>query len=237
MLAYACCYYCVSFCLIVDFFDDCLGLYGFAVFVIAESVFLFPACDLFEPVLAVFVFNLFCEFRQNDLCVADDGNVDVDVLCDAGRVDIYMDNFGFWCESFNYAGDTVLKSFADCYEQFREMLADETVVGVAGKVDTSRDRVQFIVEKLMVPEELPVKDAGVVHIRISDPNPSEDDLYHLRAFLFERQGGCPVHLHINGDGGSQEIVVRASEQLTVSSQPETIEEIQKHPQVAEVWRE
>ena len=67
--------------------------------------------------------------------------------------------------------------------------------------------------------------------------PSEEDLYHLRAFLFERQGGCPVHLHLNGEMGTREVVVRASEQLTVSSRPEVLAEIRNHPQVTEVWKE
>jgi DNA polymerase-3 subunit alpha len=137
-------------------------------------------------------------------------------------------------EDFN--GSIELVFFADCYEQCRSMILDETIVGLQGKVDTSRDRVQFIVESVVKPEELPVKDSGVIHIRIADAHPSEEDLYHLRAFLFERPGKCSVLLHING-GESDEVVVKASEQLMVSSLPETLGEIGDHPQVAEVWKE
>ena len=46
-----------------------------------------------------------------------------------------------------------------------------------------------------------------------------------------------MHLHLNGDDGTREVVIKASEQLTVSSQPEVLGEIQNHPQVTQVWKE
>jgi DNA polymerase III subunit alpha len=136
----------------------------------------------------------------------------------------------------DFKGTIELVFFSDAYEQSREDLIDETVIGIEGKVDTSRDRIQFVVERTIKPEDMPMKDTGEVHIRIADGGSSEEDLYHLRAFLFERPGGCSVYLHINGNDRQEELTVRASEQLMVSSNPETLSEIQEHPQVLKVWK-
>jgi DNA polymerase-3 subunit alpha len=137
-------------------------------------------------------------------------------------------------EDFNGTIDLVF--FSDVYESCRESLGEEAVLGVEGKIDMSRDRLQLVVEQVYSPEEIPLKDTGEIHIRIEDSNASEEDMYHLRAFLFDRPGGCNVFLHFNGNGAANGITVRASDQLTVSSSPDTITEIESHPHVLEVWK-
>jgi DNA polymerase-3 subunit alpha len=136
----------------------------------------------------------------------------------------------------DFNGSLELVFFSDVYARFSHLLENESVVGVEGKVDTSRNRVQFVVENVMTPDELPEKDTGQLHIRIAPTAMSEDALYHLRAFLFERPGGCEVYIHMKDDANS-ETVVRASDQLMVSSQPTVVEEIERHPQVADVWKQ
>ncbi|MFW5788617.1 MAG: DNA polymerase III subunit alpha [Spirochaetota bacterium] len=138
-------------------------------------------------------------------------------------------------EDFNGSIELVL--FSDAYEESRELLVDETVVGVEGSVDTSRDRVQFVVEKLAPPDELPERDAGQLHLRIAHEHASEEELYELRAFLHDRPGGCSVYLHVNGTDGSDECVIRASNQLMVSSQPTAVADIERHPFVEAVWKQ
>ncbi|MFW6260909.1 MAG: DNA polymerase III subunit alpha [Spirochaetota bacterium] len=138
-------------------------------------------------------------------------------------------------EDFNGTIELVL--FSDAYEASRELLVDETVVGVEGSVDTSRDRIQFVVETLVPPEELPERDTGQLHLRIAHDHASEEELYELRAFLHDRPGGCSVYLHMNGSDGSDECVIRASSQLMVSSQPVAVAEIERHPFVEAVWKQ
>jgi DNA polymerase III subunit alpha len=138
-------------------------------------------------------------------------------------------------EDFNGTIELVL--FSDAYEESRELLVDETVVGVEGSVDTSRDRTQFVVAKMVDPIDLPERDTGQLHLRIAHEHASEEELYELRAFLNERQGGCSVYLHVNGKNGSDECVIRASSQLMVSSQPTALAEIERHPFVETVWKQ
>lgn len=133
----------------------------------------------------------------------------------------------------DFSGSIELVFFSECYEQNHEAVVDDAVIAVEGKVDTSRDRTQFVVEKVLSPERLPDREDGEVHVRIAQT--SEEDLYHLRAFLFDRPGGCSVYLHISSEYG--ESVVRASEQLMVSAQRNVITEIEEHPHVLEVWKQ
>ena len=141
-----------------------------------------------------------------------------------------------FAEIEDYSGSIELVFFAEAYEQAREMLIDETVVGIEGKVDTSRDRIQFVVDAVMPPEELPERDTGEVHVRLDPGHTSEEELYDLRAFLHDHPGGCSVYLHVNGTEGGAEHVIRASSQISVSSRTDTLQEIGSHPFVREVWR-
>lgn len=136
----------------------------------------------------------------------------------------------------DFKGTIELVFFSDAYELSRDCLTNETVIGVAGKVDTNRDRVQMVVERTYQPEEMPLKDTGEIHVRVVAEGASEEDLYNLRGFLFERPGGCSVFIHVNGVADGNEVVVRASDQLMVSSSLDTLKEIQTHPQVLEVWK-
>lgn len=142
-----------------------------------------------------------------------------------------------FCQLEDFNGSMELVFFSDVHEQYQELLMEETIIGVVGKVDTSRDRMQFVVESMCTPEELPEKDCGEVHIRVDTNGADDDALRELRAFLYERPGGCHVLLHINGNEHSSEVVVRASSQLMVSSLRETLQEIGTHPRVVEVWKQ
>ena len=134
-------------------------------------------------------------------------------------------------EDFNGSVDLVF--FAEAYEEYRDSLVDDAIVGVVGKIDRRRGRPQLVVDEIRPPDGLDEKEGKEVHIRI-DPG-EEEELYQFRAFLFEQSGGCHVYLHLGANGTEQ--VVRASSQLTVSSRREILDEISKWPQVSEVWKE
>ena len=138
-------------------------------------------------------------------------------------------------EDFNGSVELVL--FSDPYEQCRALLVEESIVGVEGTVDTSRDRVQFVVGRIVPPDELPERDSGRLHIRLANGSAGEEELYHLRALLFDRPGGCSVYLHLDSGGTANELVVRASNQLLVNARPEVIEEVKRLPHVQDAWRE
>ena len=136
----------------------------------------------------------------------------------------------------DFHGEIEIVLFTEAYENAGELLANERVVGLVGKVDTSRERVQFVVDSVCEPAELQDRDAGELHIRLTDVERSEEELFEFRAFLNERSGGCSVFLHLNGHDGTDEQVIRASSQLMVSAKTDTVREIKNHPFVTDVWR-
>lgn len=136
-------------------------------------------------------------------------------------------------EDYNGTVECVL--FDEAYTAARDRLTEDAVVGLVGKFDERRGQVQFIAEEVRAPEDLEEKDAAEVHIRLDEQVDRQEDLYRLRAFLFEHSGPSEVYLHLGVNG--RESVVRASSQLTVSSKQKTLEEIRAQDHVLEVWKQ
>ncbi len=134
----------------------------------------------------------------------------------------------------DYNGSIEIVLFSEVFEKYQDRLVGEQVLGVLGKLEQRGERLQIVVEEIRDPEELDERDIGTVHIRIHEDFLSEEELYNLRAFLHERRGSCPVWLHIGSNG--EETVVRASQQLTVSSRDEVLKQIKQYPGVAEIWQ-
>jgi DNA polymerase III subunit alpha len=139
-------------------------------------------------------------------------------------------------EDFNGQIEIVL--FEKAFEASRELLHDRSVVGAFGSFEERRGKMQFVVEKLVGPEDLEETAPVPVHIRLALGNNAQSDkdtLHALRAFLYERRGNCPVFLHLGENG--QEKVVKASSQLTVSGKESILEEIRSYGPVTAVWTE
>ncbi len=136
-------------------------------------------------------------------------------------------------EDFNGSIECVL--FEDTCEQHRDRLYAGAILGVLGKLELRNDKLQLVVSEIREPEEMEERDTGEVHIRIADEVEEEEDLYQLRAFLFEHTGNCPVFLHVRC--GGDEAVVRASSQLTISGKSSILEDIREYPRVLDVWKQ
>ncbi len=136
-------------------------------------------------------------------------------------------------EDFNGSIECVL--FEDLCEQYRDRIAAGTVIGVLGRLELRNDKLQLVVTELRNPDAMEERDTGEVHIRIADEVENEEELYQLRAYLFEHAGNCPVYLHIGR--ADDETVVRASSQLTISAKSSILEDIRSYPRVLEVWKQ
>jgi DNA polymerase-3 subunit alpha len=135
----------------------------------------------------------------------------------------------------DFRGTIELVFFTETYDQYQHLLAVDVITGIVGKVEERRDKLQIIVEQVCTPEELEEKEAGEVHIRIPEELESEEELYQLRAHLFENTGVCPVYIHIRQNGNGKDSVIRASSQIKVSSKRDVLTRIKDHPRVLEVW--
>ncbi len=145
--------------------------------------------------------------------------------------------------------------FSDIYESRRQMIANESIVGVKGKIDTTRGDAKVKVDDISEPGSLPQKAAAAVHIRLKEDVGSEESLHTLREYLLDRRGSCALFLHVGsgngaaiglpaaggaaaaGDAAGREAVVQASSQIRVSGADDVLDALREYPQVADVWTE
>jgi DNA polymerase-3 subunit alpha len=140
----------------------------------------------------------------------------------------------------DYSGSIELIIFTGVFEKHQSRLTEDAIIGVVGKIDTSRGDPKFLVDDFRDPEHLEEKEAGEVHVVLSEEITGEEDFYHLRSFIFEHPGNCALYLHFppaNGTGESKERVLKASSQIALSSKEEVLDKIRSHPLVLEVWKQ
>jgi DNA polymerase-3 subunit alpha len=141
--------------------------------------------------------------------------------------------------------------FSDIYDARRPLLVADAVVGVVGKIDTTRGDPKVKVEDVMEPRALPQRAATEVHVRLRAEVGSEESLHQLREYLLDQRGACRLYFHLgspaagdaggegNGGGkkGGTETVVAASTQIRVSDADPVLEHLKSWPQVEDAWRQ
>ncbi len=150
----------------------------------------------------------------------------------------YQTKSGKWMgfgtfEDFN--GTIDLTFFPNTWEKFRDKAVADSVWGLVGKVDTSRDTPSYLVESLVSPDELQAKSIREVHIKIDPEYTDENRLTPLRDFLFEASGSCSVYLHL--EASSRSYVIKAANQIQVSASDSFMEDVAALPGVVNAWKE
>jgi DNA polymerase-3 subunit alpha len=138
-------------------------------------------------------------------------------------------------EDFHSAVEMVL--FSDVYEKSRQQLVADRVVAVRGRIDNSRGEPKLIVESLADPDALKERRARTIHVRFTSAEVGEEQFLRLRDFIVGKPGECSVYFHIRGNGGSGEIVIKASPHITLSAEDRVLAEVRDHPLVEDVWKE
>ncbi|GAB6091135.1 DNA polymerase III subunit alpha [Spirochaeta dissipatitropha] len=138
-------------------------------------------------------------------------------------------------EDYNGAVDFVM--FAESLEQYRDMVQQDSIVGIIGTIDTRREKPQIIVKEIRLPEGLDERDLGVVHIQLQK-GVQEKALYDFRAALSsaEHAGACPVYIHVPREG-KPDVIIQSSGEFRASSRPEAMKSLEKITIVSRVWRE
>jgi DNA polymerase-3 subunit alpha len=137
-------------------------------------------------------------------------------------------------EDFN--GMIELVFFPSIWESVRADLSDDTICGLRGKLDLSRGDPKFLVDEVKSPEDLEREEIKEIHIKMTDNGYNEEELFHIRSYLFDHQGSCHVYLHLRPSKSSKEVVVKAHSQLKVSADETVIQHLQEYPHIEEVWR-
>ena len=137
----------------------------------------------------------------------------------------------------DYKGAIECIFFSDIYEQKRPLIASDAIVGVQGKIDTTRGDAKLKVDDIMEPGNLPQRPAQAVHVRLRDEVGSEESLHQMREYLLDQRGGCSLFFHLGNGNGGGETVVQASSQIRVAGSDEVLAGLKEYPQVADVWTE
>jgi DNA polymerase-3 subunit alpha len=138
-------------------------------------------------------------------------------------------------EDFNGAIECIF--FSDVYESRRSLIVNDRIVGVLGKIDTTRGDAKLKVDDIMEPGNLPQRPAQAVHVRLRDEVGTEESLHQMREYLLDQRGGCSLYFHIASGNGGGETVVQASSQIRVAGSEELVAGLREYPQVADVWTE
>ncbi|HVO39842.1 MAG TPA: DNA polymerase III subunit alpha [Spirochaetia bacterium] len=136
----------------------------------------------------------------------------------------------------DFRGSIELVIFSDVYDSRRELISNDRVVGVLGKIDTTRGDAKVKVDDIVEPAGLPQRAAQALHVRLREEVGTEESLHQMREYLLDRRGTCALFFHLPGNG-SPEVVVQASSQIQVADSREVLDRIREFPQVADVWKE
>jgi DNA polymerase-3 subunit alpha len=137
----------------------------------------------------------------------------------------------------DYRGSIELIIFSDIYDARRVLIANDKVIGILGKIDTTRGDPKVKVDDIVEPGALPQRAAQAVHVRLRDEVGSEESLHKMREYLLDRRGSCSLFFHLSGSNGTLETVVLASSQIQVADSQDVLDHIREFPQVADVWKE
>ena len=132
-------------------------------------------------------------------------------------------------------GEINLTFFPKTWEKLASKITPDTVWGITGEIDTTREDPSFNVDDAVRPEELAEHVTSQIHISLSPGFTEEQQLFELREFLFAASGNCFVYFHMAI--GGKTYVVNASKQLTVPSSDDFIARISDFPYVESVWKE
>jgi len=138
----------------------------------------------------------------------------------------------------DYNGSIECVMFSESLSQFQDKLILDSVLGLTGTVDLSRDQPQLVLKEISAPADLPEKDAGEVHVRIpilpADEREVEKQLMSLRGIMLDHSGRCPVYLHFGLS--ANEKILRVSGQMAIRSMPEVLRHLREQSGVSEVWK-
>ena len=132
-------------------------------------------------------------------------------------------------------GTIDLTFFSKVWEENRANALPETVCGLIGKVDCSRDTPSFLVESMVSIDELKERSIKEVHLELDPLIETDLQFQPLKDFLFGAQGTCDIFIHITDNDTVYQ--VKGSSQLKVSSSDEFIEQLGKQAGVLQVWKE
>ena len=93
----------------------------------------------------------------------------------------------------------------------------------------------MIVDEIEDADKLEMHAAKSVHIMLDTSFNSESGISELKNFLLDKTGNCSVYFHI--DTGNNPYVIKANEQISLTTSDSTLKELRDISYVKQVWTE
>ena len=141
----------------------------------------------------------------------------------------------------DYNGNCEIVWFDTFEDNSLEFVEVNAIVGVEVELQERNRGPQLIAQKFFRPQDANKVLAAELHIKLAPATDNIDaTLRTLRDTLLNYSGKSMVYLHLPrhlppSPSSNEEVVIRASGQLRVSTDPQVIEALQKHSLVTAVW--
>ncbi len=135
----------------------------------------------------------------------------------------------------DYRGSIELTFFPRVWQACRHLVEPDAVLGFKGKIDSVKGETKFLVDEVMLPEDLQPENITRLHIRLAKELCSQDGITALRDMIMDYPGPCSIFLHLICGKTSRETVIQASTQLHTAVSEELLRRLQESPAVTEAW--
>ena len=98
----------------------------------------------------------------------------------------------------DFSGKAECIIFSDAYKKYSDILIEEAMIMVDGKVEINETSVKIIVENIMKIEEVKEKFAKKIFIKIDMDEVSNDTLLELKNVLSLSKGSCSCYFNVTG---------------------------------------
>ena len=148
---------------------------------------------------------------------------------------------------FNGSVDSV--AFPKVWKDIEETVKSDNIYGFKGKFESRQDKLSFIIEKIVKPEELEPQAIREAHIALVKEFCNKSLLHELLDTCITYSGPCSLSLHIieeeqiNEDhqesglpnSKKTETLIKAAREFSVCYDEQLIQALQKNQAVSSVW--
>lgn len=142
----------------------------------------------------------------------------------------------------DFKGTIELVVFNKTFEKYRDILQNDMVIAVTGRIDLKRGEPKFIVNDFLeikddfLEECMSKAPTNAIHILLSGNVYQKEYLYKLKEFCLKKKGSCTLYLHPDSGNGKNEYI-KAGSDIRVCADKEFIDKLLEFPHVAQVWEE
>ncbi len=124
------------------------------------------------------------------------------------------------------SGTAEIVAFPEVYSAVGEYLEDDEPLVVSGTIDAGGDGCKVLASDITPLHTVQQRQTSKVHIRLSTPGLTEEQLQSLKYTLMKFAGNCRVMLHMVVPNRS-ETVIAAAEELSVTASDELVAALEK----------